>query len=154
MSDDTFGYDTDDENDSPLVKNLRTQLREAKKREKDLETEISGLRETVTGSTLEKLFATNEVPEKYQKLFKRGNYEPTSEGMAEFLEEWGEAFGKSPAAPSEEEVVASEAMRKMAEAEKNARYPSHSDGNISNHELAQMTFSDWQKFAESQGLNK
>lgn len=154
MSDDTFGYDDDsDDGSGDLVSQLRAKLKAANKRTAELEATVKSLEGDVKANNLDKLFSKNEIPDKFQKLFKRGGYEPTDEGMAEFLEEWGADFGKSPQS-SEEETATADALKKMRDAEEQARTPSHSTSQISDADLKGMTFSDFQKFVQSQGLNQ
>lgn len=154
MSDDTFGYGEDDDNSSALIKRLRADLKEANKRNAELDSKVQELSGAVKETELSKLFTKNEIPDKFQKLFKRGGYEPTDEGMAEFLEEWGADFGKGPQAPTEEESNAASALKKMQEAEAQARQPSHSTEQISDADLKGMNFSDVQKLMQSLARNQ
>jgi hypothetical protein len=154
MSDDTFGYDDDEDTSSALIKRLRAEIKEAHKRNAELDAQVKTLEGSVKETELSKLFTKNEIPDKYQKLFKRGGYEPTEEGMAEFLEEWGTEFGKGPDAPTEEQSATADALKKMREAEEQARQPSHSTDQISDADLKAMNYSDFQKFIQSRGLNQ
>lgn len=154
MSDDTFGYEDDEDNSSVLIKKLRAELKAANQRNAELDAQIKTLEGSVKETELSKLFTKNEIPEKYQKLFKRGNYEPTEEGMAEFLEEWGAEFGKGPDAPTEEQSATADALQKMRQAEEQARQPSHSTDQISDADLKSMNFNDFQKFLQSRVPNQ
>lgn len=149
MSDDTFSYEDDDVDGGNAVQVLRAKLKEANKAIAELRATNTQLSEQVTATSLATLFDKHEIPAKFQKIYSKAGFDATPEGMAAFLEEYGELWGATQEEVSPEVAETQDAMAKMAAAEQAARNPSHTSANIRTGELAQMDYSTLMKFMDS-----
>jgi uncharacterized protein YdiU (UPF0061 family) len=104
--------DDTDQNDSDLVKQLRKQLNDYKKRNVDLDTELSTLRPQVRKSSLSGVLSEIGVNTKIAALMP-DSVEPTKEAVAKWLEDYGDLFNL-PKAEEKPEGDAAKAVAPLA----------------------------------------
>lgn len=87
-----WDYDDEDDNQSsPLVKDLRKQLTEAKKANKELTTELGTLRPQVRKSSISSVLSDLGYNTKIAALLPEG-VEPTKEAVKAWVDEYGDVF--------------------------------------------------------------
>ncbi len=86
-------YEDDDPQDgTALLRDLRKQLKELSKKNKDMEAQLAEQTTKTRGMTLKEILKGAGVPEKVASLVP-GNVEPTAEAVGEWLKEYGDIFG-------------------------------------------------------------
>lgn len=116
-----FDYDDDDDpqDGTPLLRDLRKQLKDLSKKNKDMEAQLAEQKTQTRGMTLKEVLKTVGVNEKIASLVP-SNVEPTPEGVKEWLKEYADVPGfisagsASPAEGQEDQEVLSEAQKMAA----------------------------------------
>jgi hypothetical protein len=88
--DDDDEYDLDDQDGSALLKDLRKQLREAKKRDAEREQELTVLRQKTRERELSEVLSAKGLPAKVAKLYSG---DATPEAVDAWLQDFGDVFG-------------------------------------------------------------
>lgn len=92
-----WDYDDDDDTQaSPLVKDLRKQLSDAKKANKDLSTELGTLRPQVRKNSISSVLSELGLNTKIAGLLPE-NVEPSKEAVETWLKDYGDLFNIQPA---------------------------------------------------------
>jgi predicted ribosome quality control (RQC) complex YloA/Tae2 family protein len=86
-------YEDDDQQDgTALLRDLRKQLKDLSKKNKDMEAQLAEQTTKTRGMTLKEILKGAGVPEKVASLVP-GNVEPTADAVGEWLKEYGDIFG-------------------------------------------------------------
>lgn len=101
-------YDENEDNPTALLKDLRRQLKEQSTRNKQLEEEVSQLREASRSKTLTSALTEAGYPESVAKFVPS---DVDVDGLAEWLKENGSLFARAGEAPAGEPDVPADVVR-------------------------------------------
>lgn len=139
--DDLYDHSEDmpGDNDSNLVKKLRSKIDELAARAKELESENTSLKGSARKQSLSSALAARGYPAKIA-AFIPGDLDPTDEAIDEWLSEYGDVFGGANQVQQEQAnqqapvVVGSaadaEAYRRMNAVESGGQLPANVSGDI------------------------
>ena len=127
------------DNDSNLVKKLRSKIDELAARAKELETENQSLKGSARKQTLSSALAARGYPAKIA-AFIPADLDPTDEAIDEWLSEYGDVFGGANQVQQEQAVqqapvvvgsaADAEAYRRMNAVETGGQAPANVSGDI------------------------
>lgn len=127
------------DNDSNLVKKLRSKIDELAARAKELETENQSLKGSARKQTLSSALAARGYPAKIA-AFIPADLDPTDEAIDEWLSEYGDVFGGANQVQQEQAVqqapvvvgsaADAEAYRRMTAVESGGATPANVSGDI------------------------